>query len=200
MAQLILTIGKDGIALAADGRAVGIRESGDREIEAVRRIYPLSTHGVVLVGGGPTAADYMGRWADGQRTRQERTLEDRVAEALVEMARLDPAWQREEPANGPFAMAVAGWEMEGERRIPKAYALRRTKEGAAAEPIQQAWTFPRRRVLEDRLKRLVRRETPLAEILQEMRSALKILTWLKEEVGPPHTFALVTHDGFVEIP
>ncbi|SMC20508.1 hypothetical protein SAMN02746041_00930 [Desulfacinum hydrothermale DSM 13146] len=196
MGQLIVSVGWNGMALAADGRAVRVHQDGQKEVVAVRRLYPLGTHGVLLVAGGPMAVGRVRRRVEGARGQDVQGLKDVVGAALLEAAQGGEVFRREEEVNGPLIVVLAGWDVGGERDGLSACAVSWSETGLTWEPILDAWMFPRRRVQEARLKRMARRNPSAQEMLQEMRLILHNLTWLRQEVGPPHAYGLLTREGF----
>jgi len=67
------------------------------------------------------------------------------------------------------------------------------------DEIAYSFTAPRIMGLEYRLNQLCKEDKPLDQILAEVRSGMKKMAQVQEEVGPPFSCAFITEEGFRKI-
>ncbi|MFP4088276.1 MAG: hypothetical protein ACLFUL_15960, partial [Desulfobacteraceae bacterium] len=68
------------------------------------------------------------------------------------------------------------------------------------DEITSVFAVPRSFRLETKLNRLCQEDTPLQQILSEVKNALSKLALDQDEIGGPFHFAFIGQQGFQEVP
>ncbi len=208
MSQIIACVTREGIVLGVDAKAVDVDAQGNVIHSTVEWLHPLGTRAAVAAGGAPEGAE-MARLLS--RFIMEEKLQDiseiypaalsflasQFNEFLRKMCRVVPV----DPMH-QVHFILAGVSAQDPDDPFKLYLVwtKKKQPQLDGEEIRHAFTVPRRMALEYRLSQMAQRGATVQEVLQEVRSAMESLTWYKEEVGPPYRFAVLSKEGFQEVP
>ena len=202
MTQTLAGLNEHGIVLATDSRATRFDPEGRQEIFTVNKLFALDSRTAILSSGAGVSVP-LSLALRQQIVRHPGSLE--FAE-LVDFA-LSFLSRGYEP-HGP--------EAEGFRRIyfilasydpdipPPHFALVLLGSEENALPLQQirignAVVVPRNLGMEMRLLQALNRGAGLEEILHMSRDFLENMAAVKEEVGPPFHFAMITSQGYQSV-
>ncbi len=196
--QLIVCRSKDGIVLGADGRAVVSDRKGELEIVHLRRIFPLGKHAALLVGTESGAVPHVERMVRAVEKASDQDVRWMVRTGMDVLGSVRHGFG--DRGRIPFQeiWVVAGVHREPSGLSFEAFILAQGSVRRRVEVCKVSWAFtwPPRKPLEYRLRRMSLRGAPIGEILREVRSGMENLTWYKQDVGGPHQYALITREGF----
>jgi hypothetical protein len=206
MTQTLAGLNEQGIVLATDSRATRFDAEGQPEIFTVNKLFALDRHSAILSGGAGVSVP-LSMALRQQITRHPGSLE---MEEMVEFALpfLSRGYARHLDEHGPeaegfrriyfimagyaphsppphFEMVLLGSE---ENELP----LRRIQVGNVV-------VMPRNLGMEMRLFKALSQGADLMEILHLSRDFLENMAALKDEVGPPFHFAIITPRGYQPI-
>jgi hypothetical protein len=206
MTQTLAGFNQHGIVLATDSRATRFGADGQLEGFTVHKLFALDQQTAILSGGAGVSVP-LSLALRQQIIRHPGSLE--FAE-IVEfaLAFLSRGYERHLQAHGPGA--------EGLRRIyfilagydpdtpPPHFAMVLLGSEDNELPLQQikignVVVMPRHLGMEMRLFKALNRNADLMEILQLSRDFLENLATLKEEIGPPFHYAVITSKGYQPI-
>jgi len=207
MSQLIVCQNSQGIIIAADSKAVAMDISGKVVHLTVNRMLQIGPHAAILTGG---AAEGMDMIKDLKSFVEEDNTED-VQEAyeaalpflatqfeafmrkMCEVTPLDPIHQ--------VYFILGGYTDKDPDRPFRLYLLwtKRKLPQLDGDEISLAYSAPRLMGLEYKLSKLCQKNTPLEEILPEIRRGMEDRARKDDEVGPPFRYAVITRDGFREV-
>lgn len=204
MSQLIACKSKDGLVMAADGKAVDVDQNGNLIELKVDRLHALSEYSAILNGGAASGEPmclalrrfvYQENLVDVDDIYQAAipflaTEYERFVRKNCEIRPIDPIHQvafilggytRNEPQN-PFHLYLV-WN---KRKLPL----------LDSDEIGYAFTVPRMIKLEHRLHRLATQNADLDAMMTEVRRALERQAEIDEEISEPLSFAYITRQGF----
>ncbi len=204
MSQLIACKSKDGIVLAADGKAVDVDENGNLIELKVDRLHELSEYSAILNGGaasGESMCLSLRRFVHQENlvavddiyqaalpflaTEYERFMrkncEIRPIDPIHQVAFILGGYTQKDPLS-PFHLYLV-WN---KRKLPL----------LDSDEIGHAFAVPRMIKLEHRLHRLATQGADLDAVMTEVRRALERQAEIDEEISEPLSFAYITRKGF----
>lgn len=202
MTQALAAYDSHGMVLGTDSRATRFTATGQPEFFSVAKLFPLGKYNAVLSGGAGVSVPLTAALhREIQRRRGLEHLEDIVDFALGFLNR------------GYFAhLSRHGPEPEGFRRLyfilggysaafpPPGYKLyllgSEENEPLKILPAGNQIVMPRNLGMEMRLARALAANLPLPELLSLLKEFLEKQAALKEEVGPPYYYAIITPEGY----
>jgi hypothetical protein len=206
MTQTLAGLNEHGIVLATDSRATRFDAKGQPEIFTVNKLFALDRCVAILSSGAGVSVP-LSLALRHQIVRHPGSLE---FEEMVEFAQsfLSQGYERHLDAHGP--------EAEGFRRIyfilaghtphspPPHFAMVLLGSEENSLPLKRiqignAVVMPRNLGMEMRLFQALNRGADLEDILHLSRDFLKNMAAVKEEVGPPFHFAIITARGYQPI-
>lgn len=208
MSQLIACRSTEGIVLGVDAKAVDVDAQGRVVHLTVERLFPLGPRAAVAVGGAPEGVEMARALSRFVTEEKLETIEEIYSAGLAFLSSRFNEFMRAMCGGVPldpmhyvhFILAgVSGQDHENPYKLYLVWTKKKRPQ-LDGEEILNAFTVPRRMALEYRLSKMAERDASAEEVLKEVRSAMESLTWYKEEVGPPYRFALVSKDGFRELP
>lgn len=206
MSQLIVCQNAHGIILAADSKAVALDLSGEIAHLTVDRMLQLSTHTAILTGGAAEGIDMI---SELKNFLQEERIDDvqEVYQAvlpflatrfetfmrkLCEIVPVDPMHH--------LYFILAGYTARDPERPFRLYLLwtRKKLPQLDGDEISLAYSAPRLMGLEYKLNKLCQTDTPLEDILPEVKKGMEKRAAADDEIGSPFRFAFITKEGFRE--
>lgn len=206
MTQALAGLNDHGIVLATDSRATRFNDAGQSETFNVNKLFALD-HRTAILSGGSGVSVPLSLALRRQIARHPGTL---AFEEMVEFALpfLSRGYERHLEEHGP--------EAEGFRRIyfilagyipngpPPHFAMVLLGSEENELPLRKIQignvvVMPRNLGMEMRLFKAVNQNADLESILHLSRDFLTSMAAIKEEVGPPFHFAIITSQGYQPI-
>jgi hypothetical protein len=207
MSQLICCRNGNGVVLAADSRAVSFDPGGKISYLEVNRMVQLSQHTAILTGGAAEGAEMCQSLRMFIQEEGIDDVQDVYGSVLPFLAGEYEKFMRRECEVMPLdpihhVFFILGGYTEKDQQQPFRLYLLWTKKKLPqidGDEIAFAFTIPRIMGLEYRLTQLCKEDKPLDQILAEVRSGMKKMAQLQEEVGPPFSYAFIAEKGFRRI-
>jgi hypothetical protein len=207
MSQIIACRNDEGIILAADSGAIDADSSNNIVDLKINRLLQLSANAAILTGGA-TEGEKMCRALKEFVSAENLTDIDEVYNAALPfLASEYEHFMRKKCAYWPIdpihqVFFILGGYSKSNAQNPFQLHLLWTKMKLPqldGDEISSAYTVPRLIRLEYRLNQLSKNQTPLDDLLAEVRSYLEKQAAADAEISEPLTFAVITRDGFREI-
>lgn len=203
MTQALAGMNEHGIVLATDSRATRFDAAGEPEIFNVNKLFALDRHTAILSGGAGVSVP-LSTALRRQIARQPGPLE---LEEIVEYALpfLSRGYERHLEEHGPEAegfrriyFILAGYIPNGPPPHFKMVLLGSEENELPLRRIQigNVVVMPRNLGMEMRLFKALSQGADLEDILHLSRDFLSNMAEVKEEVGPPFHFAIITARGY----
>ncbi|MDP3181420.1 MAG: hypothetical protein Q8M54_01225 [Desulfobaccales bacterium] len=203
MTQALAGFNEHGMVLATDSLATRFDATGRPEFFNVEKLFPLGKFSAILSGGAGVSVPLS--LALRREIQRRRGLDDLEEIGGFALSFLSQGYERHLAQHGP--------EPEGFRRIYfilAGYASENPPPGFSLfllgsednelplrlTPVSQAVVMPRNLGMEMNLCKSLAAVAPLAELLKMSKDFLEKMATLKEEVGPPYYFAIITTDGY----
>ncbi|ROQ89885.1 Ntn hydrolase family protein [Desulfosoma caldarium] len=208
MSQIIACQTKEGIVLAVDAKAVDVDTQGNVIHSTVEWLHPLGPRAAVAAGGAPEGAEMARLLSRFVADEKLEDIADIYPAALSFLASQFNEFRRKmcrvvplDPIHQVYFL-LAGVSAQDPENPQKLYLVwtKKKQPQLDGEEIRHAFTVPRRMALEYRLSQMAQRGATVQDVLTEVRAAMESLTWYKEEVGPPYRFAVLSKEGFREVP
>jgi len=207
MSQLIACKSKNGIVLAADGKAVDVDMNGNLIELKVDRLHQLSNNAAIL-NGGAAAGEFMCHSLKQFVYGENLTYVDEIYQAALpylateyerfmrktcEIRPIDPIHQvtfilggytKNDPEN-PFHMYLL-WT---KRKLPL----------LDSDEIGTSFSVPRIIKIEHRLHQIVQQSGELDRVITVVRKEMERLAEIDDEVSEPLSYAYITKDGFKQL-
>jgi hypothetical protein len=203
MSQLIACRSRNGILLAADGKAVDFDSSGTLQEHAIDRLVQLNQQ-TALLAGGAAAGKLMAE--SFQRFVAEESIddvEDVFGAALPFLATEYEKFMRKtcevlpvDPVHHVHFL-LAGVTRKDTRNPFRLYFLwtKRKLPQLDGDAIETVFTVPRLIRVEYKLSRLCRDNAPMENIVPEIRAAMDRQVEIQDEVGGPCAYAMIDAKG-----
>ena len=206
MTQALAGYNEHGLFLATDSRATRFDPEGRTEFFNVPKLFPLGRNCAILSGGaGVSVPLSLALRREIERRRGLEDLEDAVEFAIPFLSR---GYEIHLHQNGP--------EPEGFRRlyfILAGYAPEKPAPGfqllllgseenelpLRLMPVTNLVVMPRNLGMEMRLQKALTAGLPLDKLLEMSQEFLEKQAQLKEEVGPPYHYGVITTAGYQTI-
>ena len=203
MTQALAGFNNHGLFLATDSRATRFDAAGHAEAFHVRKLFPLSPHCAILSGGAGVSVPL----SQGLVRMLQRHPSPLAPEEITHFALnfLSQGYARHLEQHGP--------EPEGFRRLyfilagynpeepPPGFQLFLLGSEENELPLRQIpvgnlVVMPRNLGMEMRLFQALAASSNLDELLEMSKEFLEKQAELKEEVGPPYYYAIITSEGY----
>ncbi len=203
MTQALAGYNGNGLFLATDSRATRFDAAGHAEAFNVRKLFPLGPHCAVLSGGAGvsvTLSQELVRIL--QRHPGPLPLEE-IAHFALDF--LSQGYARHLEKHGPepegfrrLYFILAGYDPE---KPPPGYQLfllgsEENELPLRMIPVGNLVVMPRNLGMEMRLFQALAASLTLDKLLEMSKDFLEKQAQLKEEVGPPYYYALITAEGY----
>jgi hypothetical protein len=204
MSQLIAYRSIEGIVLAADSKAVEFDFSGRPVEQEIQRLFQLSEHTAILVGGAAKAAEMGQNLKDFLAEEKIDGIEEVYNASLAFLSNEFEQFMREQcdvlpvdPILTTF-FVLAGQTSGDKHRSSRLHLIWNKKKlpNLDGDEISVAYSVPRLMTFELKLNQFAKEATPLDVILQEMKNTMETLAEVQEEIGPPFHYAVITAEGF----
>ncbi|MFZ5448182.1 MAG: hypothetical protein ACOZFS_06045 [Thermodesulfobacteriota bacterium] len=203
MTQALAGMNEHGIVLATDSRATRFDASGQPEIFNVNKLFALGRRSAILSGGAGVSVP-LSLALIRQIARHPGPLE---LEELVDFAIpfLSRGYERHLEKHGPeiegyrrIYFILAGYVPGGPPPLFKMVLLASEENELPLKRIQigNLVVMPRNLGMEMRLFKALGQGADLEDILHLSRDFLENMASIKEEVGPPFHFAIITSRGY----
>jgi hypothetical protein len=203
MTQALAGLTEHGIVLATDSRATRFDAAGQPEVFTVNKLFTLNRNVAILSGGAGVSVP-LSHALRQQIGRHPGPLD---LEEMVEFASafLSRGYERHLEAHGPEAegfrriyFILAGYVPAGQPPHFQMVLLGSEDNELPLQRIQigQVVVMPRNLGMEMRLFKAVNQGADLEDILHLSRDFLENMATIKEEVGPPFHFAIITSRGY----
>ena len=207
MSQLIVCRNSHGIILSSDSNADDVDVGGNLTSRQIKRLFQLSSHAAILTGGAAAGEQMCHSLKDFVAQEGLRDVEDVYTAAMPFLAsefehhmRKTCEFMPVDPIHQVYFI-LAGYSSKDAASPFHLYFLWTKKKlpQLDGDEITSAFTAPRIIRLEYKLHQLCKDETPLEQILPEIRTALGKQAEVQEEVAAPFSYAFITKDGFRRI-
>jgi 20S proteasome alpha/beta subunit len=206
MTQALAGLNEHGIVLATDSRATRFDAAGQPEIFNVNKLFPLDRHTAILSGGAGVSVP-LSLALRQQIARHPGRLQ---MEEMVEFALpfLSQGYERHLEKHGTEAegfrriyFILAGYTPGDSSPHFKMVLLGSEENELPLRRIQigNVVVMPRNLGMEMRLFKALNQGADLEDILHLSRDFLSNMAAVKEEVGPPFHFAIITSRGYQPI-
>jgi len=206
MTQALAALNEHGIVLATDSRATRFDAAGQPEIFNVNKLFALDRHTAILSGGaGVSVPLSLGLRRQIARHPGPLSLDGMVEFALPFLSR---GYERHLESHGPEAegfrriyFILSGYIPYGPPPLFKLVLLGSEENELPLKRIQigNLVVMPRNLGMEMRLFKALSQGADLEAILHLSRDFLTNMAAVKEEVGPPFHFAIITSRGYQPI-
>lgn len=203
MSQLIACRSRDGIVLAADGKALDFDDRGKIQEYQIDRLVRLSDRTALLAGGAAAGAIMAGALQRFVAEEKIDDVEDVFQAALPFLATEYEKFMRKtcellpvDPVHHVHFL-LAGITVKDPSNPYRLYFLwtKRKLPQLDGDAIETVFTVPRLIRVEYNLSRLCRDNAPMERIVTEIRTAMQRQVELQEEVGGPCAYALIDSKG-----
>jgi len=204
MSQLIACKSRDGIVLAADGKAIDVDANGNLIELKVDRLHQLSEYAAILNGGaaaGESMCRALKRFIDEENLRYAddiynaalpfmATEYERFMRKKCEIQPIDPIHQ--------VTFILGGYSKNDVERPFRMYLLwtKRKMPLLDSDEIGISFSVPRIIKLEHRLHQIVNHDGELDQVITVVRQEMERLAEMDEEVSDPLSYAYISRDGF----
>lgn len=204
MSQLIACKSRDGVVLAADGKAVDVDANGNLIELKVERLHQLTDYAAILNGGavaGESMCQTLKRFVDDENLRYVDDIQkaalpflatqyERFMRKTCQIHPIDPIHQ--------VTFILGGYTRQDPLRPFRLYLLwtKRKQPLLDSDEISTSFSVPRIIKLEHRLHHLVQQDQAVDRIITVVRSELERLAEVDEEVSEPLSYAHISQDGF----
>jgi hypothetical protein len=204
MSQLIACQNANGIVLATNGKAVDFEPAGKMIELKVDRLVQLSKQAAILTGGAADGGEMCHALKNFLREEGLEDIQDICGAMLPFLSTEFEKFMRKrceilpvDPIHHVY-FVLAGYRAKEPQRPFRLYLLWTKKKlpQLDGDEISFAYTAPRIMGLEYKLNQLCRENTPLDQILSEIKKGKEKLAKTQEEIGPPFKYAFITKDGF----
>ena len=203
MCQLIVAQNADGIVLAAENRAIQIKDKGEEVSLRVNRLIQLSSQTALLVAGAPDGID-MGQTL--KKFIHDEGIQDILDLYPAAMAFLSTEYERfmrkkcEILPIDPIhhvSFILAGKTDRDPDRSFRLYFLWNKKKlpQLDGDEITHAFSLPRRMGLEYRLNQMAKEKVPLKKVAETINEGIQKLRNQKE-IQAPVSWALIPSKGY----
>ena len=206
MTQALVGLNEHGIVLATDSRATRFNAAGEAEIFTVSKLFALDRRTAILSGGaGVSVSLSLALRQQIARHPGPLDLEDMVEFALPFLSQ---SYERHLEKHGPEAegfrriyFILAGYIPNGPPPLFKLVLLGSEENELPLKRIQagNVVIMPRNLGMEMRLFKALSQGADLEDVLHLSRDFLLHMAAVKEEVGPPFHFAIITSRGYQPI-
>ena len=204
MSQIIACRTDDGILLAADSSAIDADSSGDIVDLKINRLLQLTSHTAIVTGGAAEGEKMCRALKEFVSAENLTDIDEVYNAALPFLASEYEHFMRKKCAYWPIdpihqVFFILGGYSKSYAQNPFQLHLLWTKMKLPqldGDEISSAYTVPRLIRLEYRLNQLSKNQTPLDDLLAEVRSYLEKLAAADAEISGPLSFAIITRDGF----
>lgn len=204
MSQLIACKSRDGIVLAADGKAVDVDAGGNLIELKVERLHQLSVYTAILNGGavaGASMCHALKRFVDDEDLRY---VDDIHKAALPFLATEYERFMRKNCQVQPIdpihqvTFILGGYTRQDPLAPFRLYLLwtKRKQPLLDSDEIGTSFSVPRIIKLEHRLHHLVQQDQALDRVMTVVRQEMERLAEVDEEVSEPLSYAHISQDGF----
>ncbi len=207
MSQIIACRTDDGILFAADSSAIDADSSGDIVDLKINRLLQLTSHTAIVTGGAAEGEKMCRALKEFVSAENLTDIDEVYNAALPFLASEYEHFMRKKCAYWPIdpihqVFFILGGYSKSNAQNPFQLHLLWTKMKLPqldGDEISSAYTVPRLIRLEYRLNQLSKNQTPLDDLMAEVRSYLEQQAATDAEISGPLSFAVITQDGFREI-
>jgi len=204
MSQIIAFKSEQGIVLASDGRAVDFKLGGGPFDLEVQRLFPLTSHSAVLTGGAAQGESICRSLKHFIVNEDLSDIEGIYQAVLPFLASEYEEYMRKnceilpvDPIHQLYFM-LAGYSPEDSASPFRLYLIwpKNKLPYLDGEEIASAFSVPRIMRLEYRLSEFSKKETPLDQVVEEVRKVLEAQAETQDEIAGPFAYATITKDGY----
>jgi hypothetical protein len=207
MSQLVVCQSKDGMVLAADGRAVDFDTEGKLLHLNVDRLVQLNQWTAILTGGAAEGVEMCLALKSFLKDESLIDVQEVFKAALPFLGTEFERFMRKRCEILPVDpvhhvhFILAGYTGRDLQRPFRSYLLWTKKKlpQLDGDEISFAYAVPRIMGLEYTLNRLIREKAPLDRLLSEIKKNMGQLAKTQDEVGPPFIYAFITEKGFQKV-
>ena len=207
MSQLVVCQSKDGMVLAADGRAVDFDPEGKLLHLNVDRLVQLNQWTAILTGGAAEGVEMCLALKSFLKDESLIDVQEVFKAALPFLGTEFERFMRKRCEILPVDpvhhvhFILAGYTGGDLQRPFRSYLLWTKKKlpQLDGDEISFAYAVPRIMGLEYTLNRLIREKAPLDRLLLEIKKNMGQLAKTQDEVGPPFIYAFITEKGFQKV-
>ncbi len=207
MSQLVVCQSKDGMVLAADGRAVDFDPEGKLLHLNVDRLVQLNQWTAILTGGAAEGVEMCLALKSFLKDESLIDVQEVFKAALPFLGTEFERFMRKRCEILPVDpvhhvhFILAGYTGRDLQRPFRSYLLWTKKKlpQLDGDEISFAYAVPRIMGLEYTLNRLIREKAPLDRLLLEIKKNMGQLAKTQDEVGPPFIYAFITEKGFQKV-
>jgi len=208
MSQIVACKNQHGIVLGSDSKAIDFDLKGEMVESQVERLIQLTIHSAILTGGAREGSKMCHALRDFVSQEGLDDIEDVYGAALPFLATEYERFMRVQCEALPLDpihhvhFILAGYS-EKKAEDPYRLYLIWTKKKLPqldGDEISSAFTVPRSLRLEYKLNQFSKENTPLDQILPEIKKGLERLADSQEEIGGPFSYAYITAGGFQKMP
>jgi len=201
MSQLVACCFGEGLVVAAD-RRVAVDLRGERQIHAIRKLFPLGASAVVATSGAAVGIAVSRNLHRFLRRRASPPFEDLEAYALsvfqkeyAEFIRQGEEWFRSHPDAHRLSYILLGGRQHDSKWALRFYASEAHHEPYRLLPTVQVVTAPRRLGLEARLGLAIRQGASAESLCDLALEGLRVISQKEEGVGAPFDWAAFGREG-----
>jgi hypothetical protein len=203
MSQIVVVRSSRGIILAAENRAIQLNEREEEVSLEVKRLLPLSSQSALLTAGAPEGIEMANSLKNFVQGEGLRDVQDLYGATLAYLSTEYERFMRKKCEILPVdpihyvSFILAGKTSKDEERPFRLYYLWTKKKlpRLDGEEISNAFSVPRRMVLEYQLNQLSQRDASLDDILDAVKGWVEKLK-TQGEVKSPFSWAKITEEGF----
>ena len=203
MSQIVVVRSSRGIILAAENRAIQLNEREEEVSLEVKRLLPLSSQSALLTAGAPEGIEMANSLKNFVQGEGLRDVQDLYGATLAYLSTEYERFMRKKCEILPVdpihyvSFILAGKTSKDEERPFRLYYLWTKKKlpRLDGEEISNAFSVPRRMVLEYQLNQLSKRDASLDDILDAVKGWVEKLR-TQGEVKSPFSWAKITEEGF----
>ena len=203
MSQIVVVRSSRGIILAAENRAIQLNEREEEVSLEVKRLLPLSSQSALLTAGAPEGIEMANSLKNFVQGEGLRDVQDLYGATLAYLSTEYERFMRKKCEILPVdpihyvSFILAGKTSKDEERPFRLYYLWTKKKlpRLDGEEISNAFSVPRRMVLEYQLNQLSQRDASLDDILDAVKGWVEKLR-TQGEVKSPFSWAKITEEGF----
>jgi len=203
MSQIVACRTDNGIVLAADSKALDLDPYNEIVELKTQRLLQLTPHTVIVTGGAAAGESMCRALKDFIAGENLNDIEEVYTAALPFLAteyerymRKKCAFRPIDPIHQVFFM-LGGYSPGSPKKAFRLYLLwtKLQLPQLDGDEISSAYAVPRLMRLEYRLHQLSGENTPLEDILAEIRSNLERQTQVNEDVSGPFAYCVISRSG-----
>lgn len=203
MTQALAGYSEHGLFLATDSRATRLDPPGHTEVSNVKKLFPLGHRCAILSGGAGVSVPLSQGLRRVLARHPSPLAPDEIARFALDF--LSRGYARHLEKHGPepegfrrLYFIIAGYDPE---KPPPGYQLlllgsEENELPLRLIPVGNLVVMPRNLGMEMRLVKALAEGFTLDRLLEMSKEFLEQQAQLKEEVGPPYYYALITAEGY----